>query len=320
MAKEKEEKMHFPKVTLDNYFMTQEERDAQTLEKVQILPLNKMSSFPNHPYKINEDDELEDMANTIKENGVIHPIIVRPKKDGGYEIISGHRRKRASEKAGFTTIPAIVRNMSDDEAIIYMVDSNKQRERVLPSERAFAYKMKLDAIKRQGKRNDLTLSQVATKLDSAKIIGGENGESRDTVFRYIRLTYLIPELLQFVDNHYLKDKENMTMALTPAVEISYLSSNEQDILLEAMETTLSTPSTPQAKKLREESEKGTLTEDKIYDILDEEKPNQKEQVKFTYDKVKDYFPKGYTVKQMQSVIEKLLQKYQLQWQNKQYER
>ena len=194
MAKEKEEKMHFPKVTLDNYFMTQEERDAQTLEKVQILPLNKMSSFPNHPYKINEDDELEDMANTIKENGVIHPIIVRPKKDGGYEIISGHRRKRASEKAGFTTIPAIVRNMSDDEAIIYMVDSNKQRERVLPSERAFAYKMKLDAIKRQGKRNDLTLSQVATKLDSAKIIGGENGESRDTVFRYIRLTYLIPEL------------------------------------------------------------------------------------------------------------------------------
>lgn len=320
MAKEKEEKMHFPKVTLDNYFMTQEERDAQTLEKVQILPLNKMSSFPNHPYKVNDDEELEDMANTIKENGVIHPIIVRPKKDGGYEIISGHRRKRASEKAGCTTIPAIVRNMSDDEAIIYMVDSNKQREKVLPSERAFAYKMKLDAIKRQGKRNDLTLSQVATKLDSAKIIGGENGESRDTVFRYIRLTYLIPELLQFVDNHYLKDKENMTMAIAPAIEISYLSSNEQDILLEAMETTIATPSTPQAKKLREESEKGTLTEDKIYDILDEEKPNQKEQVKFTYDKVKDYFPKGYTVKQMQSVIEKLLQKYQLQWQNKQYER
>lgn len=317
--KEKEEKMHLPKVSIDDFFTSQEERDAQKLEKVQKISITEISNFPNHPFKVRDDEKMFETVESIKEHGVLVPAIVRPKEDGTYEMVSGHRRKRACELAQIEELPCIVRNLTDDEATIIMVDSNLQREQILPSERAFAYKMKLEAIKSQGKRNDLTSTQPVQKL-SVEVIADELGESRESVRRYIRLTELIPELLQFVDNHYLRDKENMTMALAPAIEISYLSKNEQDMLLEAMETSLATPSTPQAKRLREESEKGTLTEEKIQDILDEEKPNQKEQVKFTYDKVKDYFPKGYTVQQMQSVIEKLLQKYQLQWQNKQYER
>lgn len=317
--KEKEEKMHLPKVSIDDFFTSQEERDAQKLERIQKISITEISSFPNHPFKVRDDEKMFETVESIKEHGVLVPAIVRPKEDGTYEMVSGHRRKRACELAQIEELPCIVRNLTDDEATIIMVDSNLQREQILPSERAFAYKMKLEAIKSQGKRNDLTSTQPVQKL-SVEVIADEMGESRESVRRYIRLTELIPELLQFVDNHYLRDKENMTMALAPAIEISYLSKNEQDMLLEAMETSLATPSTPQAKRLREESEKGTLTEEKIQDILDEEKPNQKEQVKFTYDKVKDYFPKGYTVQQMQNVIEKLLQKYQLQWQNKQYER
>ncbi len=317
--KEKDEKMHLPKVSIDDFFTSQEERDAQKLERIQKISITKISSFPNHPFKVRDDEKMFETVESIKEHGVLVPAIVRPKEDGTYEMVSGHRRKRACELAQIEELPCIVRNLTDDEATIIMVDSNLQREQILPSERAFAYKMKLEAIKSQGKRNDLTSTQPVQKL-SVEVIADEMGESRESVRRYIRLTELIPELLQFVDNHYLRDKENMTMALAPAIEISYLSKNEQDMLLEAMETSLATPSTPQAKRLREESEKGTLTEEKIQDILDEEKPNQKEQVKFTYDKVKDYFPKGYTVQQMQNVIEKLLQKYQLQWQNKQYER
>ena len=317
--KEKEEKMHLPKVSIDDFFTSQEERDAQKLERIQKISITEISSFPNHPFKVRDDEKMFETVESIKEHGVLVPAIVRPKEDGTYEMVSGHRRKRACELAQIEELPCIVRNLTDDEATIIMVDSNLQREQILPSERAFAYKMKLEAIKSQGKRNDLTSTQPVQKL-SVEVIANEMGESRESVRRYIRLTELIPELLQFVDNHYLRDKENMTMALAPAIEISYLSKNEQDMLLEAMETSLATPSTPQAKRLREESEKGTLTEEKIQDILDEEKPNQKEQVKFTYDKVKDYFPKGYTVQQMQNVIEKLLQKYQLQWQNKQYER
>ena len=321
--KEKEEKMHLPKVTIDDFFTNQEERDAQKLEKIQKISITQISSFPNHPFKVRDDEKMFETVESIKEHGVLVPAIVRPKEDGTYEMVSGHRRKRACELAQIGELPCIVRNLTDDEATIIMVDSNLQREQILPSERAYAYKMKLDAMKRQGQRNDLTCDQVGYKLDgkkSVEILADEIGESKSQIQRYIRLTELIPELLQFVDNHYLRDKENMTMALAPAIEISYLTKNEQDMLLEAMETSLATPSTPQAKRLREESENGTLTEEKIQDILDEEKPNQKEQVKFTYDKVKDYFPKGYTVKQMQGVIEKLLQKYQMQWQNKQYER
>lgn len=314
------EEMHFRKITRDNFFMTQEERDAEKLEKIQNIPRTKISQFPNHPFKVNDDEKMFEMVESIKEHGVLVPVIIRPKANGDYEMVAGHRRQRACELAEIDELPCVIRDLTDEQATIIMVDSNLQREEILPSERAFAYKMKLEAIKKQGQRNDLTSRQVVEKLSSADKLGEEFGESGRQVQRYIRLTYLIPELLQFVDNHYLKDKEKMTMALAPAIEISYLNENEQDLLLEAMETSLATPSTPQAKRLREESEKGTLTEEKIQDILDEEKPNQKEQVKFSYDKVKNYFPKGYTVQQMQGVIEKLLQRYQLQWQNKQYER
>lgn len=321
--KEKEEKMHLPKVTIDDFFTNQEERDAQKLERVQKLRITQISSFPNHPFKVKDDEKMFETVESVKQHGVLVPAIVRPKEDGTYEMVSGHRRKRACELAQIEEIPCIVRNLTDDEATIIMVDSNLQREQIMPSERAFAYKMKLDAMKRQGQRNDLTCNQVGYKLDgkkSVEVLAEEIGESKSQIQRYIRLTYLIPELLKFVDNHYLKDKENMTMALAPAIEISYLSNNEQDMLLEAMETSLATPSTPQAKRLREESEKGTLNEETIQNILYEEKPNQKEQVKFTYDRVKKYFPKGYTIQQMEGVIEKLLQKYQIQWQNKQFER
>lgn len=321
--KEKEEKMHLPKVTIDDFFTNQEERDAQKLERVQKIRITQISSFPNHPFKVKDDEKMFETVESVKQHGVLVPAIVRPKEDGTYEMVSGHRRKRACELAQIEEIPCIVRNLTDDEATIIMVDSNLQREQIMPSERAFAYKMKLDAMKRQGQRNDLTCNQVGYKLNgkkSVEVLAEEIGESKSQIQRYIRLTYLIPELLKFVDNHYLKDKENMTMALAPAIEISYLSNNEQDMLLEAMETSLATPSTPQAKRLREESEKGTLNEETIQNILYEEKPNQKEQVKFTYDRVKKYFPKGYTIQQMEGVIEKLLQKYQIQWQNKQFER
>lgn len=321
--KEKEEKMHLPKVTIDDFFTNQEERDAQKLERVQKIRITQISSFPNHPFKVKDDEKMFETVESVKQHGVLVPAIVRPKEDGTYEMVSGHRRKRACELAQIEEIPCIVRNLTDDEATIIMVDSNLQREQIMPSERAFAYKMKLDAMKRQGQRNDLTCNQVGYKLagkKSVEVLAEEIGESKSQIQRYIRLTYLIPELLKFVDNHYLKDKENMTMALAPAIEISYLSNNEQDMLLEAMETSLATPSTPQAKRLREESEKGTLNEETIQNILYEEKPNQKEQVKFTYDRVKKYFPKGYTIQQMEGVIEKLLQKYQIQWQNKQFER
>ncbi len=314
--KENEEKMHFPKVTIDDFFMTQEERDAQKLERIQNLPLNKIFDFPNHPFKVRDDEKMFETVDSIKEHGVLVPAIVRPKENGTYEMVAGHRRKRACQLAQLEEMPCIIRNLTDDEATIIMVDSNLQREEILPSERAFAYKMKLEAIKRQGKRNDLTSTQVVQKW-SVEVIAEEMGESREKIRRYIRLTYLIPDILQFVDNHYLNEKEKMKMALAPAVEISYLSNKEQEILLEAMETSIATPSTSQAQRLRAESEKGTLTEEKIYEILDEEKPNQRENVKFTYEKVKKYFPDGYTVQQMESVIEKLLQKYQLQWQNKQ---
>ena len=310
--KEKEEKMHLPKITLDDFLSTQEERDAKKLEKVQMIPLDKITDFPNHPYRVVEDDEMSNMVDSIVKRGVIHPVIVRPKSDGSYEMISGHRRKMASQLAGMTEIKAIVREMSDEEAIITMVDSNKQRERVLPSEKAFAYKMKSEALKRQGQRNDLTSVPMAQKLEkktTREIIAEEAGESQDQVRRYIRLTELIPELLKMVDEGQMK--------LRPAVEISYLTEDEQVDLLDAINCLQATPSHAQAIRMKELSQNEELTADKINEILEEEKPNQKEQIKFKYDKVKSYFPKGYTIQQMQNVIENLLQKYQLQWKNKQ---
>ena len=303
-----EEKMHLPKITLDDFLSSQEERDNEKLEKVQMIPLDKITDFPNHPYRVVEDDEMFNMAESVKKWGVIHPVIVRPKEDGTYEMISGHRRKRASEIAGRNEIKAIVREMTDEEAIITMVDSNKQREKVLPSEKAFAYKMKLEAMKRQGQRNDLTSVPTAQKYagkTSREIIAEEAGESQDQVRRYVRLTELIPELLNLVDEEKIK--------LRPAVEISYLTRDEQVDLLDAIDCLQATPSHAQAIRMKELSQKGELTADEINNILEEEKPNQKEQIRFKYDKVKSYFPKGYSIEQMQNVIEKLLENYQKQW-------
>ena len=308
--KEKEEKMHFPKVAVDNYFMTQEERDSEKLEKVEVIPVYTISDFPNHPYQVKENEEMNDFIENIKENGVIIPVLVRPKGNGKYEMISGHRRKKACEKAGITEIPAIIREMSDEEAVIQMVDSNKQRERILPSEKAFAYKMKLEAMKRQGERTDLTSSPEATKLPkrTTEIIGETFGDGKDNVYRYIRLTELIPEILKLVDEEKMK--------LRPAVEISYLKKDEQDYLLESIEYNEAFPSHPQAREMKRLSMENNLTEDEIDRIMSTEKANQKEHLKFQVDEVRNYFPKDFTVKQMQNKMKELLQKYQLQWQNK----
>ena len=312
--KENEEKMYFPKMsTVDKiFFSTQAQRDEEKQERVEIIDMSQISDFPNHPYQVKDDDEMYNMADSIKENGLIHPVIVRPKQNGGYEMISGHRRKRANELAGNTKIKAIIRELTDDEAIILMVDSNKQREKVLPSEKAFAYKMKLEAMKHQGKQLPESLRPLGEKLYSIDILGEEVGESGRNIQRYIRLTELIPDILQLVDEEKIK--------LRPAVEISYLKKDEQEILLDAIETSIAYPSHAQAIRIRKKSEDNTLTTDDIYDILDEEKPNQKEQIKFKVDNVRDYFPKGYTVKQMQDIIENLLQKYKMQWKYKQYDR
>ena len=314
--KENEEKMYFPKMsTVDKiFFSTQAQRDEEKQERVEMIDMSQISDFPNHPYQVNDDDEMYNMADSIKENGLIHPVIVRPKQNGGYEMISGHRRKRANELAGNTKIKAIIRELTDDEAIILMVDSNKQREKVLPSEKAFAYKLKLNAMKRQGKRTDLTSSPLATKFvekNTADIVGEEFGDGKDNVYRYIRLTELIPDILQLVDEEKIK--------LRPAVEISYLKKDEQEILLDAIETSIAYPSHAQAIRIRKKSEDNTLTADDIYDILDEEKPNQKEQIKFKVDNVRDYFPKGYTTEKMQNVMQKLLEEYRNRWQRKEKE-
>ena len=306
--KEKEEKMHFPKI--DDFFTTQEERDEQKLEKVEKIAVSSISNFPNHPYQVKDNEEMEDFVENIKQKGVIHPVIVRPKEDGTYEMISGHRRKRACELAGIKEIPAIVRDMSDEDAIIYMVDSNKQREKILPSEKAFAYKMKLEAMKRQAgrpkKENSVPTAQDFKGKTSREILGEEMGESQDQVRRYIRLTELIPELLQLVDDEKMK--------LRPAVEISYLTKSEQEYVFEAMEYNEVFPSHPQARELKKLSTEGKLTDDEIDRIISEEKPNQKENIKFSVDKVRGYFPKEYTPTEMQNIIVKLLENYQLKWQ------
>lgn len=284
----KEEKMKLPKITLDDFFTTQEERDNKNREYVKMIPVNEITNFPNHPYKVRDDDEMFSMAETVKQFGVIHPVIVRTKENGGYEMISGHRRKRACEIAGVTQIKAIVREMTDEEATIAMVNSNNQREKILPSEKAFAYKMKLEAMKKQGKRNDLTSSPTATKLKekvTAEIIGEEFGDGKDNVYRFIRLTELIPELLKLVDEEKMK--------LRPAVELSYLTKEEQQQVFDAIEYTDAFPSHPQAIKMKKLSENGSLTMEEIDDILEQEKPNQIPKFKIPEDKVEQYIPKEY---------------------------
>ena len=282
--KEQKQDMKLPK--LDDLFTTQEERDYNNSEKVQEIDISKISNFPNHPFKVNDDDKMKEMVKSVKEYGVILPVIVRPKENGTYEMISGHRRKRACELAGVKQIRCIVKDLSNDEATILMVDSNIQREEILPSEKAFAYKMKLEAMKHQGKNMDLeeneTSAPVVQKLTSREILGEEVGESRENIRRYIRLTKLIPELLEEVDNKRI--------AFRPAVELSYLSDENQYVVLNKLEYDDISPSLSQAIVLKKMQQEGTITEEKIEELLDKEKPNQKEFIKIHNEKIDRYIP------------------------------
>ena len=276
-----------------------------------IVNINELHEFKDNPYQVKENEDMEDLIESIKEYGVIEPLIVRNREKGGYEIVSGHRRKYACEKAGKIKIPVLVRDMDKDMAIITLVDSNLQRSDILPSEKAFAYKMKLGAIKHQGKRNDLTSFQVGNKLSgktSAEIIADETGNSKTNIYRYIRLTELIKPLLQLVDDN--------KMALSPAVEISYLKEQEQKDLLETIESEDCTPSYSQAIRMKELSRQNKLDMDTIFNIMTEQKPNQKEQIKFKVENLKGYFPKGYSTKQMEDVIENLLKQYKQRWKSR----
>ena len=275
-------KMPLPK--LDDLFSTQEERDNAKLEKVIDINLNDIDDFPNHPFKVIQNEEMEQMRDSIKENGVLVPALVRPKADGRYEMISGHRRKFASSLAQQETLPCIVRDLSDDEAIIIMVDSNMQREEILPSEKAFAYKMKLEAISHQGKRTDLTSCQVGEKFRSDNLLAEKSEDSARQIQRYIRLTELIPELLDMVDEKKI--------AFNPAGEISYLTEDEQYILLDCIEYNVATPSHAQAIALKKMSQEGTLTEDSVDDIMAQEKPNQIPKIKFNAERIRSVLPKN----------------------------
>lgn len=265
------------------------------------IPLSEISDFPDHPFKVRMDEAMTEMAESVKQYGVLVPGMVRAKPEGGYEMVAGHRRKMASEIAQMETMPCLVRELTDDEAIIIMVDSNLQRETLLPSEKAFAYRMKLEAMKRQGQRTDLTLSPVATKLDTASKVGQQAGESRDQVFRYIRLTHLIPPLLDMVDEGRI--------AMRPAVELSYLPEKEQEALFEIMGLEECTPSHVQAIKIRKFYEEGKLSEDVILSIMQEEKPNQKEQFRMPRERISKYFSPGTPAKTIEDTIIKALELY-----------
>ena len=282
--KEQEQKMKLPK--LDDLFTSQAQRDYERAEKVEEIDISKISDFPNHPFKVKDDDKMEEMVKSIKQYGVILPVIVRPKDDGTYEMISGHRRKRACELAGVKQIRTIVKDLSDDEATILMVDSNIQREEILPSEKAFAYKIKLEAMRHQGKNIDIDESETSApmvqKLTSREILGNEVGESRENIRRYIRLTHLIPELLEQVD---LK-----RIACRPAVELSYLSEDNQYVVQNIFEFDEVTPSLSQAIRLKKLEQEGKLTEEKIEEILGQEKPNQKEFIKIHNERIDKYIP------------------------------
>ena len=298
-------KMPLPK--LDDLFTTEEERANASLEKVIDIKISDIDDFPNHPFKVIENDDMYNMRDSIKENGVLVPALVRQKPDGRYEMVSGHRRKFASQLANKETIPCIVRDLTDDEAIIIMVDSNLQREEILPSEKAHAYKMKYEAIKHQGKRTDLTSSPVATKLDSASIIGKESGESRDQVYRYMSLNNLIPELLDMVDNDVLKQKPSI--ALRPAVELSHLTEEEQYQLLDCIEYCDATPSHDQAIRLRALSKSKTLTQNEIDKIMSEEKPNQIPHISFNETRIRSVLPKEIKGKNIEDFVIKAIEFY-----------
>ena len=288
----------------DDIFSTEESRQEEQREQVQQIPIGELYPFKNHPFKVLDDDSMSDTVESVKQYGVLSPLIARPRPKGGYEIISGHRRQHAAELAGLETLPVIVRQMDDDAAIILMVDSNLQREHILPSERAFAYKMKLDAMKNQGTRSDLTSTQVVSKLRSNEKLGAENNQSRETVRRFIRLTNLIPELLDMVDNK--------TVSFNPAVELSYLSPEQQQEVIRAMDDTQNFPSVSQAKRIKKLAQDGTFTTETVVAIMGEEKKSELDTVTIKNDTLRKYFPRSYTPKQMEDTIIKLLE----QWQKK----
>lgn len=287
-----------PTNSLDELFSSQEERDDAKLERVKEIPLCELHPFKDHPFKIQNDDEMKRLIESIQKFGTLTPALARPLPEGGYELISGHRRLAACQVLGIETMPVIIREMSDDEAVIAMVDANLQREHILPSEKAFAYKMKLEAIKHQG----ITSRQVGEKLLSVTQVSKESDDSERQVQRYIRLTYLIPELLEMVDDGKI--------AFNPAVEISYLEQSEQRVLLNAMELNDCTPSHAQAIRLKKLSQEGVLQDQTIYDILGEQKPNQQEHYKFKREDIRKYFPKSYTDKQVCDTVIKLLEQWQ----------
>ena len=293
--------------SVDDLFSTEEGRQDAKLEKIQEIPLSELHPFKNHPFKVKDDEAMMETADSIKQYGVLVPAIARPDPEGGYELVAGHRRHRASELAEKETMPVIVRDLDDDAATIIMVDSNLQRESLLPSERAFAYKMKLDAMKHQGERVDLTCSQVGNKLEgkkSSEILAEQVGQSKNQIFRYIRLTELISELMDMVDEKKI--------ALSPAYELSFLKKEEQVDLLDAMDSEQATPSLSQAQRLKKYSQEGHLTLDMMRVIMGEEKKSDLDRVTFTSDTLRKYFPKSYTPQRMQETIIKLLE----QWQKK----
>ena len=285
----------------EELFKSTEERLDARKPKVEAIPLAALTPFRNHHFQVKEDEEMAQLIRSIADAGVLSPALARPLPDGGYELISGHRRLAACKALGMDTMPVIVRDLTDEEAVITMVDSNLQREHILPSEKAFAYKMKMEALKNQGKRTDLTLSQVATKLDAAAEIGKSADESRDQVFRYIRLTHLIPDILKLVDEGKI--------ALTPAVELSYLQPSEQEMLFSVMDSDEVTPSLSQARRLRRMSEAQTLTDDAVLQLLSEVKGNQVEYVKVPVDKLRSFFRPDTSVKQMTETLVKAMDFY-----------
>lgn len=284
---------------LDDLFATEESRADAQREKVQEIPLGELHPFRNHPFKVKDDAAMQDTVESVREYGVLVPAIARPDPDGGYELIAGHRRHHASELAGKETMPVIIRDLDDDAATIIMVDSNLQREELLPSERAFAYKMKLEAIRHQGKRQELTSSQVGMKLQALDIVGQQAGDSRNQVHRFIRLTELIPELLDMVDERKI--------AFNPAVELSYLKKEEQTLLLEAMDSEQATPSLSQAQRLKKFSQQKMLSLDVMRAVMSEEKKTDLDRVTLKNETLRRYFPKSYTPKQMEDTIIKLLE-------------
>ena len=286
----------------DDIFSTEESRQEQQREQVQQIPIGELFPFKDHPFKVLDDESMQRTVESVEQYGVLSPLIARPRPEGGYEIISGHRRKHAAELANLDTVPVIVRNMEDDAATILMVDSNLQREHILPSERAFAFKMKLDAIKNQGARSDLTSVQIAPKLSTEKI-GEDAGMSKDNVKRYIRLTNLVPELLDMVDEKKI--------SFNPAVELSYLDEKQQQDFLEAMDASQNAPSLSQAIRIKKLAQQGEFDYDAVYNIMNEEKKSELDTVTIKNETLRKYFPRNYTPRQMESIIIKLLDQWQL---------